>query len=316
MKILVTGSSRLIGSSLISYLKDQGIDVFGLSLTPSNAMKLKNIPSTVGNILDKECITSCLKGCDGIIHLAAVSRVSFGEQSQENCRRVNIEGTRNVVEAALASPQKPWILYSSSREVYGPQKIFPVKEDACLAPQNTYAFSKLEGEKIIQQAQEKGLRACILRLSNVYGTPYDYPDRAVPAFIKKALNNETIHCVGAENIIDFTSIKDVVEAIYTAVLRLNAGKTLPPMNIASGKGLSLYQAAQGIIKLLESPSKIIIHPGRSFDVKAYIGSNVCAREYLGWRPKTSFEEGVRNLAEDYKALLSKTISPLKKRMVP
>lgn len=314
MKILITGSSRLIGTSLVLYLNQQGINVLGLSLTPSN-IELKGFCHTIGNILDIDCVKSCVKECDGIIHLAAVSRVFFGEQEQKECKNVNIEGTRNIVNAAYNSPKKPWIIYPSSREVYGQQKIFPVKEDAFLSPQNTYAFSKLEAEKIIQVAQKKGLRACILRLSNVYGNVYDYPDRAISAFIQKALNDEKIHCIGSENIIDFVYVEDVVEAIYKTALNLNSNKKLPPINISSGKGISLYQAAQLIVSFLKSSSKIISHPGKSFDVKTYIGSNCRAHQYLNWKPKTSFEEGINKLAEGYKVLLNNNPNILKKQVL-
>src|SRR5579871_3958963 len=167
-KILITGSNGLIGNTLERYLRKIGIEVKGIDISyPSTHPNHKNIQ-------DLESIKEAAADCRGIVHLAAVSRVILGEQNPTLCWKTNIEGTRNILEAVLHLLHKPWVIYASSREVYGQQAILPVTEKAPLLPLNTYARSKVMGEKLVLAYREKDVQTAILRFSNVYGSVNDY----------------------------------------------------------------------------------------------------------------------------------------------
>jgi len=105
----------------------------------------------------------------GVVHLAAVSRVIDGERDPARCWAVNVEGTRTVVEAAQSSPLRPWVIYASSREVYGQPSALPASEDCDRAPLNVYGRSKVAAEDLVTAS---GLAHAIVRFSNVYGADF------------------------------------------------------------------------------------------------------------------------------------------------
>ena len=175
-RILVTGSAGLIGRKLVQSLKSSGSDVVEFDSVHETAH------SSYGDILNKEHIAQKIRGCHGIVHLAALSRVIWGEKFPSLCQFVNQLGTKNLLDEALDLPQKPWFLYASSREVYGEQEILPVREEAKLAPLNVYAKTKVYAENLVGKAGERGLPTSILRFSNVFGGVQDHKDRVIPAF--------------------------------------------------------------------------------------------------------------------------------------
>jgi len=177
-KILITGSEGLIGTALKRRLKSNyDIVPFDIKIDKSR------------DVCCKETVISAIKDCVGIIHLAAVSRVAWAEQSPDLCWKTNVFGTENVISAALESSRRPWIIYASSREVYGQPQDLPISEDFPVCPINIYGKSKVVGEQMTLEAKTKGLRTAILRFSNVYGHINDHLDRVVPAFIHNSLHN-------------------------------------------------------------------------------------------------------------------------------
>ena len=107
-KILVTGAAGLIGSALVERLKKQGYEVMCCDI------RLRDSPLSFfsGEIIP------LLQECVGVVHLAAISRVIHGEQHPELCYKVNVKGTTKFLELYKLLPNKPWLIYASSREVY------------------------------------------------------------------------------------------------------------------------------------------------------------------------------------------------------
>lgn len=133
--ILITGSEGLIGTALCELLAAQRTLVRRFDLK-------KQL-----DVCEREVVRASVEGCTGIIHLAAVSRVIWGEREPERCWQTNVEGTRNILQAAAASARKPWVIFASSREVYGHAQQLPATEDAPLAPCNVYGRTKLAGRR-------------------------------------------------------------------------------------------------------------------------------------------------------------------------
>ena len=286
--ILLTGSQGLIGSALAKNLSEQGFALKFLDtrLPPSHP--------GFGSILDKIALKNSVQGCTGIVHLAGTSRVILGEKNPELCLKNNVEGTNNVIEAALESPNKPWLIYASSREVYGQQEILPVCEDAPLKPMNIYACSKVTAENNIEEARQAGLSTATLRFSNVFGSPFDHQDRVIPAFCRAALLGKTLRVEGGDNIFDFTFIEDVVKGIAAVINILEQkARTLPPIHFTTGRGLTLKEAAHIIVREAKSLSLIEETLPRSFDVSRFYGSPSRAKELLNWSPRFSFEEALQ-----------------------
>lgn len=293
--ILVTGSQGLIGSALTKNLSKQGVALKFLDT------RLPSSHPGFGTILDKIALKNSVRGCIGIVHLAGTSRVLFGEKNPKLCLSSNVEGTNNVIEAALESPYKPWIIYASSREVYGQQEILPVCEDACLNPMNIYARSKLVAENKILEANQAGLSTAILRFSNVFGNSFDHHDRVIPAFCRAALRGESLRVEGGENVFDFTFVEDVVRGITNVInILLQRPQALPPIHFTTGRPLTLKEAAHIIIKKAKSSSNLEEATPRSFDVSRFYGNPSRAKNLLNWSAQFSFEEVI----EQYLPLLT------------
>jgi len=290
-KILVTGSAGLIGSRTVEKLKKQGYEVIDCDLR------------FIDNPLSffSEEVRTILETCDGIIHLAAISRVLHGEQFPELCEEVNVKGTLKFLEFYKNLPNQPWLIYGSSREVYGEQESLPVSENAKFNPVNKYAKGKVTIENIVNDFKKLGLNTAILRFSNVYGGVLDHYDRVVPAFCINALRNETIRIDGKECVFDFTYVEDVVGGIMLVVNQMsNSQKINSAIHFTSGRGCNLQELAKIIIDITHSKSSIHYHPPRNFDVSRFYGDFSNAEKLLGWKPKHSLEEGVSKFVYEIK----------------
>ncbi len=297
-KILITGSKGLIGKSLKKSLCALGFKVLGVD----NAYDTQH--EEYGDIRDIELLGSLARGAVGIVHLAGVSRVITGERNPELCRLLNVEATQNILELAKNLPNKPWVIYASSREVYGQQDNLFIKEDAPLLPLNAYARSKAAAEQSVMDYRKKGLQTAILRFSNVYGSTSDHPDRVVPAFCRIAATGGSMRIDGGHNIFDFTHIDDVTVGIVKVIERLQAGCfDLPTLHFVTGQGTSLLQAAE-LAKNASGKTVEFLHtPSRSFDVGSFYGDPTLAKQVLNWQTKITIQRGIARLVQDFKAHL-------------
>ena len=215
--ILVTGSSGLIGRSLCKLLRtmDAGVEEIDIRHEQVDARK---------NVCNQADLESLFGDLTGVIHLAAVSRVVDGQRDPGKCWKVNVEGTRGLIDLCLRSRLRPWLLYASSREVYGQQDHFPIKESCSPRPMNLYARSKVAAEELVAQARASQLTTATARFSSVYGDAHDHADRVVPAFAAAAVRGGEIRVEGREHFFDFTHVEDVVGGIAGMVGLLASGE--------------------------------------------------------------------------------------------
>lgn len=290
MKVLLTGCEGLIGQALKAALLERKIKVQGFD------HKLPRTHPDYGDILESTQLDEIAKDCEGIIHLAAVSRVIWGEKNPDLCWKTNSEGTQNVLNCALNSPKRPWVLYASSREVYGNQDVLPVKETASLNPMNIYGCSKASAEEIILKGRSGGLNTAIVRFSNVYGSIKDHRDRVIPAFCFAAATGRALNVEGSGNTFDFTHVVDVVAGVLKIIEKLMLGeRNLPPFHFTTGRATSLREAAKIANKVGGGLSEIIEAPSRTFDVSNFCGDATQTMNILNWRPTVPLEEGMRQL---------------------
>jgi nucleoside-diphosphate-sugar epimerase len=241
-----------------------------------------------------------VEACDGIVHLAAVSRVAWGERDPSLCLATNVEGTHNLVRAALNARRRPWLLLASSREVYGEPTSLPVREDAELSPVNVYGASKVAAENAVVAARQSGLVAAIVRLSNVYGAGHDHPDRVIPAFARAAAMRGVIRIDGPSRIFDFLHLDDAVAGITAMVRRLDSGdRALPTIHLVSGRGTTLHQVARIAVDASGNSPLMLVTAERRYEVSQFIGNPSLARAVLGWRATRTLEDGVRQLVDDF-----------------
>lgn len=292
-KIVLTGSSGLIGSAVSVLLTARGYTVVPVDLRD---------PVEPRDIGDVDTMRRLCSDAVGMVHLAAVSRVVHGERNPVLCRKVNVEDTRALLQSALASPSHPWFVYASSREVYGHQAGFPVGEDTPLAPINVYGRSKAEAELLTGEARGAGLSTAIVRFSGVYGAIGDHPDRVVPAFVRAAIAGGTLRVEGTACAFDFTHLEDVAGGLLAVVEQLTAGETrLPPVHFVSGKRTTLLELARAANATAGNRGQIVTAAPRGFDVHEFVGDPERARSLLGWSAGIGLEEGLARYAGLFEA---------------
>ena len=295
--VLVTGSRGLVGRRLCALLINGGFSV--------KELDLRGHGESHGDVTRLADIEAAIQGCVGVVHLAAVSRVVWGQRDPDLCWRTNVAGLQNLVQAALAQSSKPWILFSSSREVYGQAPSLPVAETTALNPLNVYARSKAEGERIVLEARSQGLQTAVVRLSNVYGCTKDHTDRVIPAFSMAAIERLPLRVEGSDHTFDFTHVNDVVRGIGALIGLLESGaKSLSPVHLVSGHPTSLGELAAICCQLVKSDAAVTEVAPRSYDVARFYGNPARARELLSWAPEISLEAGLTRLIEDFRRELT------------
>lgn len=287
--VLVTGSAGLIGTPLCAALRRAGMGVTGLDR--------RKTADIVRTLAPHDDWAELVAGFDGIVHLAGMTRVKWGEADPALCHIENAALTERLTAACAASPASPWLIYASSREVYGEPIALPVIDDAPLAPINAYGCSKLAAEAAVAAAGLRGLRTAILRFSTVYGGIGDHHDRLFPALMQRALTGTALTLNGSSTMLDPTWIDDVVDAIVAVALRLADGDVPEgPILLSGGAGASLADIAQHILRATNSRSAITEHAPRDYDTHRFVGNPARARSWLGWQASTPLDEGVRRYA--------------------
>lgn len=292
-RILVTGSEGLIGSALREALAARGMDVVGLDLLASGEER--------GDVRDIERVRAAMSGCAGVVHLAAVSRVVWAERDPERCWSTNVDGVRNIVDSAIQTG-RPWVVFASSREVYGQPESLPASEDSPLRPVNVYGRSKVEGERLVLAARDSGVRSGIVRLSNVYGSTRDHADRVIPAFARAAALGRRLRVDGAENTFDFTHVDDTTRGIVAFIdLQMDGAAAPPPVHFVTGTPTSLGELATLAIRLAGSDARVEHAAPRTYDVSRFHGDPTRAREMLRWTSRIDLQTGLRRLISDFRS---------------
>jgi UDP-glucose 4-epimerase len=296
--IFITGSEGLIGHRLVQELGQQGYEIAGVDLKePTFA------GGEVGDIRDGAHMERLIEKADGVIHLAAVSRVIEGQRNPELCHDVNVNGTRRVLDAVAKGKNKPWVVYASSREVYGDAESLPVTEDHPIIPINVYGHSKVAAENMVHTlAAEDGI-TCILRFANVYGSiTRDHRTRVIPAFTRAAAMGQELHVEGSDNTFDFTNLEDTIDGIQRVVNLLQTEQQgLPPIHFLTGQPTTLGQLAHMAIKHGDKNARLLESPPRNYDVGRFYGSNARAKSLLGWDVKHELEPTLVRMIKEWQA---------------
>ena len=308
---LVTGGAGFIGSNLCEALLNLGYRVrclddlstgkrANVDLFSSNP----NYTFIKGDVKDLDTCMSAGKDVDYVLHQAAWGSVPRSIEMPLFYCANNIQGTLNMLEAARQNNVKKFV-YASSSSVYGDEEHLPKTEGVEGNLLSPYALTKrCEEEWAKQYTKHYGLETVGLRYFNVFGRRQD-PNGAyaavIPKFIKQLLNNErpTINGDGKQSR-DFTYIENVVEAnIRACIAPSNASGQA--FNIAYGGREYLSDISYVLTKALKKDIEPIFGPDRPGDIKHSNADISKAKKYLGYEPEWSFEKGIHEAIEWYKA---------------
>jgi dTDP-glucose 4,6-dehydratase len=302
-RILVTGGCGFIPSNFVRHLlKSTQHEVVSLdALTYAgnienlgDCMDHERLSFVHGDVRDPDLVAEVVAGVDVIVNAAAESHVekSILEGASEFVT-TNVEGTQILLDAIRRTPVERFILFSSS-EVYGTAERAPMDEEHPLNPRSPYAATKAGADRLAYSYYVTyELPIVIVRPFNNYG-PYQHPEKVVPRFVTQALMDEpvTIHGDGHASR-DWVYVEDVAEAIEAVIdadLDAVAGEVI---NIATGRDLSVAEIADLVLDALDKPPSLKVHtPERPGQVDRHIGSTDKAERLLGWRTRTSFEDGL------------------------
>ncbi|MBD3231939.1 NAD-dependent epimerase/dehydratase family protein [Candidatus Dependentiae bacterium] len=255
--VLVTGGAGFIGSHLVEKLVELNANVTILDNLATG--QLKNLSSILpyiniiyGDITNHFTTIKASKNQNIIFHLAALTSVAESIQNPSLCKKINIEGTKNILEGCKKNNVVTCI-FSSSSAVYG-NKNEQCKESDSTNPLSPYAQSKLESEKLCQNySKEYGINIACLRYFNVYGknqNPNGEYAAVVAKFKHNLINKKPLMIFGdGKQTRDFIHVSKIVQANLKIAMNKNLNSEI--FNIASGKSINLFE----LIKNLEKETK-------------------------------------------------------------
>ncbi len=310
-RVLVTGGAGFISSNMIRHLlRATPYEVVSLDAL-TYAGNLENLADVMsherlsfvhGDIRDAELMRDIVAEVDVIVNAAAESHVEKSiEQGGSEFVTTNVEGTQVLLDAIRATPVERFILVSSS-EVYGTALAAPMDEEHALNPRSPYAATKAGADRLAYSYfVTYGLPIVIVRPFNNYG-PRQHPEKVIPRFITSALADEplTIHGDGHASR-DWLYVDDdaeAIEAVIEADLGTVAGEVI---NVATETDISVSEIADAVLDALGKPASLRTHvEERPGQVDRHIGSTAKAERLLGWRARTSFEEGLQRTVAWYR----------------
>lgn len=255
-----------------------------------------------GDITELDTLHEAFSGADYVLHQAALPSVPRSIADPIASNHNNITGTLNVLVAARDAKVKR-VVYAASSSAYGNADVEYKTEDLPAAPLSPYALTKYVGEVYCQQfTRLYGLETVCLRYFNVFG-PYQNPTSAyaavIPKFVTLMLRGEAPTIYGdGETSRDFTFVANNVSAnILAATSNKGAGEV---MNIACGTSLSLNRLVEMINHELGTNITPNYQPERAGDIKHSKASIEKAKQLIGYEPKVSLEEGLKETIQWYK----------------
>lgn len=301
MKALITGGAGFIGSHLTASMVEKGHEVIVLdNLLRGNKIEkdvMKNIQFVEGNVLDFDLVTKLTKGVDQIFHLAAILGVDIVADFPVETMETEINGTQNIVKAALHNNVGK-IIYASTSGVYGHSAIEKmVDENITIDPRTSYAMAKRYNEIYLKAIYEqKGLESLSLRFFNVYGPRQDQR-MVIPRFFEQALKGEPITVFGeGKQTRDFTSVEETIFSMEQLALKSSGAEIY---NIANETELNILELAIYIKEITGSHSEIrqIDSPAKRYDyeVERRVGSSEKLFNKIGFKPNTDIRLGLKKL---------------------
>lgn len=302
MKFFITGGAGFIGFHLVRALLHLGkkITIYD-NFSNSSKDKIstliqKEVNLIEGDILDYSKLSESMKDHDIIIHLAAQIDVDESIKNPDYTKKVNVDGTINILNSCKKNKIKNFIAISSAA-VYGNSNDLPLKETSYLKPISPYGQSKLDMEKEIKIfSKNNDLNSIILRIFNVFGKGQtDAYAGVITKFCNNIKNNKPLIIFGDGTFSrDFIHVLDVVQAIINASNKID-GKKGKVYNISSETKTSVQELAE-LILLISGKNLEINHlPSKTGDIPHSLASSELAKKELDFIPKISLKEGLENL---------------------
>lgn len=312
-KILVTGADGFIGSHLTETLIRQGHDVKAFVfynsfnswgwLDHADSDIRKNLDVFAGDIRDPHGVKEAMKGCDIVLHLAALIAIPYSYHSPDSYVDTNVKGTLNVLQAARELGGVK-VIHTSTSEVYGTARFVPITEEHPLQGQSPYSATKIGADQLAYSFFASfGLPVTIVRPFNTYG-PRQSARAVIPSIIGQlAAGAKSIKLGATSPTRDFNYVQDTVRGfMLAAATDAGIGEVV---NLGSNYEISIGDTARMIAEVMGQEIEIQTDEARlrpaNSEVERLWADNAKAKQLFGWTPEfgdsAGFKRGLTLTAE-------------------
>jgi nucleoside-diphosphate-sugar epimerase len=308
IRVLITGGGGFIGSHVVDRCLAEGhevrvLDNFATGRRENLVHVADDVELVEGDVQSYERVHRAIKGCDVVLHQAALPSVPRSIEDPLASNASNVTGTLNVLSAGRDNEVRR-IVYASSSSIYGQNPTLPKTEDLAPAPLSPYAVAKHAGEAYCRSFYHVyGLETVSLRYFNVFGPrqdPLSQYAAVIPNFISAVLSGHrpTIYGDGEQSR-DFTYIDNVVEGNLLALTADGiAGQTY---NLAAGERVSLNRLIEELEQVVGKPIEPEYAPARAGEVKHSQADIQRAKAHLGYRPLVTFRDGLSRTVQHFRS---------------
>jgi nucleoside-diphosphate-sugar epimerase len=309
-RVLLTGGAGFIGTALARRLLDANeVVVYDNghrdSLGKSDLLGHPRLRIIKGDVLDAQGVREAIRGCQVVVHLAAIAGVDTVLKMPVTTMKVSIFGTYNVLDAAVAEGGVERFVDFSTSEVFGAYAYKVTEGDltslgAVGEARWTYAVSKLATEHLAHNYRiQYGLPALSIRPFNIYG-PGQVGEGAIHRFVVKALSGQDleIHNDGSQ-IRAWCYVDDIVDAVLLCLEKPDA--VGHAFNIGNARSVcTVYDLARHVVRLTGSRSRVVFVEWPFTDVELRVPNIDKARKILGFEPRVDLDEGLLRTIEWYR----------------
>jgi UDP-glucose 4-epimerase len=308
MKVFVTGGAGYVGSACLRWLARHGHEVMAYdNLSEGNEAAVEGGRLVVGDLQDRAKMTQVLREFrpDAVMHFAALASVPDSIKDPESYYRINVDGTKNLLDAMLENGIKR-IVFSSTAATYSFAAEMPLRETSPQVPEVPYGRSKLAAEFLIRdycRAYDVGFT--IFRYFNASGADLDgrhgearkHEGHLIPLALSVAVGvREKLMVFGSDYPTkDGSCVRDYVHTADLASAHQLAVESLQPgmqrfYNLGSGVGVTVFEVLQACQKVVGKPIRHDVVARRPGDPAVLIASDESIRKDLNWRPRHGIDE--------------------------
>jgi UDP-glucose 4-epimerase len=295
-RVIVVGAAGFLGRACVKALSAAGLNVDGVDVidTPVEGAATW----TVADVMNHGIPEHLLGEAGTLFHFAWSNDPGRGNADMTRDVQTNVAGAVRAFEQAASSGLKRIIYPSSGGTIYGKNPPFPTPETAPVLPVGGYGAGKAAAEFYLHAITlAYGIETCALRIGNPYG-PGQYPERGqgfIATAVARTLRGRPIQVFGNASLArDYVYIDDAAESF---VLACTAERVPAVINLGSGTDFSIEQLIPMIFAAVGRETAIEQLPGRAVDVPRVRLDISLIAQTLGWRPRTSIEEGLGRTVE-------------------
>jgi len=302
--VLVTGGEGFIGSTLVDRLLREGASVRALvHYKPYGSAGLlagmeDDVEIVAGDVRDQDWVLRAVEGREVVFHLAALIGIPYSYEAPESYVQTNVVGSFNVASACRRTGAR--MVHTSTSETYGTARTVPISEDHPLQPQSPYSASKIGADMMVLSMHHAfELPVAVVRPFNTYG-PRQSARAVVPAILAQLHAGASELRMGSLTPTrDLNFVEDTVSGfLAVAACDRALGEVV---NIGSGREISIGDLVELLKQTTGNDARVVTDAARvrpsGSEVERLLCDNTRAREWAGWQPRFSLEDGLRITSE-------------------